>query len=55
LEFINTQVIGSNVPLLNQVLDDLKLELPVGDVYKTVQGKVPIVPMKVRSNFQSLC
>jgi len=55
LEIINTQVIGSNVPLLNQVLDDLKLELPVGDVYKTVQGKVPIVPMKVRSNFQSLC
>jgi len=48
LEIISTQVKGSNVPLLNQFLDDLKLELPVGEVYKTVQGKVPVIKMKVR-------
>jgi hypothetical protein len=42
-----TQVIGSNVPILNQFLDDLKLELPVGDIYKTVRGDVPVVKMKV--------
>lgn len=47
LEIENTQVVGSNVPLLNQVLDDLKFEMPVGDMYKTIQGKVPVVGMKV--------
>lgn len=51
LEIENTQVVGSNVPLLNQVMDDLKFEMPVGDMYKTVQGKVPVVEMKVRALF----
>lgn len=46
LEITNTQVMGSNVPLLNQLLDDLKLEMPVGDMYKTVLSKVPVVTMK---------
>lgn len=46
VEVISTQVKGSNVPLLNQFLYDIKLELPVGDVYKIVQGKVPVVRMK---------
>ena len=50
LEIVNTQVIGSNVPLLNQVMDDLKFEMPVGEMYKTVQGKVPVVSMKVGRN-----
>lgn len=47
LEVVNTQVTGSNVPLLNQFLDDLKFELPVGDIYKTLRGDVPVVKMKV--------
>ena len=51
LEIENTQVVGSNVPLLNQVMDDLKFEMPVGDLYKTMQGKVPVVEMKVRTHF----
>jgi hypothetical protein len=38
-----TLVKGSNIPLFNQFLDDLKFELPVGDFYKTIQGKVPVV------------
>mgnify|MGYP005845240303 CR=1 FL=1 len=46
-----TQVIGSNVPILNQFLDDLKLELPVGDIYKTVRGDVPVVKMKVSNRW----
>lgn len=47
LEVVNTQVTGSNVPLLNQFLDDLKFELPVGNIYKTLRGDVPVVKMKV--------
>ncbi|GKZ01457.1 hypothetical protein MPSEU_001096300 [Mayamaea pseudoterrestris] len=43
---VSTQVNGSNVPLLNQFLDDLKFELPVGDVYRTIQGNVPVVPLR---------
>jgi hypothetical protein len=42
----STQVKGSNVPLLNQFMDDLKFELPVGNLYKTVQGSVPTVPLR---------
>lgn len=41
-----TLVKGSNVPLLNQFLDDLKVEIPVSDVYKSVTGDVPSVPIK---------
>jgi hypothetical protein len=29
-------------------MDELHFELPVGSFYSTVQGKVPVVPMKVR-------
>ena len=42
-----TQVKGSNIPILNQFMDDLNFELPVGEIYNTVQGKTPVVPMKV--------
>ena len=43
---ISTQVKGSNIPIFNQFMDDLKFELPVGDFYSTVQGSVPVVPFK---------
>jgi hypothetical protein len=43
----NTSVKGSNIPIVNQFMDDLRFELPVGDFYNTVQGNVPVVPMKV--------
>jgi hypothetical protein len=46
----STEVKGSNIPLLNQFMDDLKFELPVGEFYSTVQGKVPVIPMRVRRN-----
>jgi hypothetical protein len=46
LEIKATRVKGSNVPLLNQFLDDVKIELPVGSFYQQVQGKVPQVPLK---------
>eukprot|EP00543_Licmophora_paradoxa_P001458 CAMPEP_0202457638 /NCGR_PEP_ID=MMETSP1360-20130828/14612_1 /ASSEMBLY_ACC=CAM_ASM_000848 /TAXON_ID=515479 /ORGANISM="Licmophora paradoxa, Strain CCMP2313" /LENGTH=291 /DNA_ID=CAMNT_0049077785 /DNA_START=26 /DNA_END=901 /DNA_ORIENTATION=+ len=45
LKIQTTQVKGSNVPLFNQFLDDLKFELPVGDIYNSI-GTVPAVSMK---------
>lgn len=42
----STHVEGSNVPFLNEWLDDPRLELPVGDFYKSVRGDVPVVPTK---------
>ena len=49
-----TRVKGSNIPLFNQFLDDLNLELPVGEFYRTLQGQEPIVPMRVRCLNQKL-
>lgn len=46
LQIKGTQVRGSNIPLFNELLDNLKLELPVGSFYQQVQGSVPIVPLK---------
>lgn len=42
----STHVKGSNIPLLNQFLDDPRIELPVGDFYQSAQRKVPVVPTK---------
>jgi hypothetical protein len=44
----NTKVKGSNIPIVGMFMDELHFELPVGSFYSTVQGKVPVVPMKVR-------
>ena len=44
-----TQVKGSNIPIMNQFMDDLNFELPVADFYNTVQGNTPVIPMKVRT------
>lgn len=41
-----TKVKGSNIPFVNQYLDDLAFELPVGDVYSTVTGSVPVSTLK---------
>lgn len=41
-----TKVKGSNVPFLNQYLDDLAVELPVGDVYSAIRGSVPVSVLK---------
>ena len=50
LQVLRTKVKGSNIPLFNQLLeDDLQIELPVGELYTTVQGSIPIIPMTVRS------
>lgn len=46
LKVEKTQVKGSNVPLLNQLLEEPQLELPVSSIYNTIQGKVPSVPIK---------
>jgi hypothetical protein len=45
----NTEVKGSNVPLLDEFLYDMKPSVPVGDIYSTIQGKVPAIPLKVRT------
>lgn len=45
LRIENTKVKGSNIPLFNQFLDNLQLELPVGDFYNTLQGTAPVVPL----------
>lgn len=47
LEIANTVVTGSNVPLLNQFLEQSNVAMPVGGLYKTLQGKIPVVKMKV--------
>jgi PAP_fibrillin len=41
-----TSVKSSNIPFLNEMLDDPKLELPVGDFYNSVLGKTPTVPFR---------
>ena len=46
LKIEKTLVKGSNVPVLNQFLDNLKIELPMSDFYNAVQGQVPVVEMK---------
>jgi len=46
LQAQNTQVKGSNIPILNQVMDDMKVDLPVGDFYNQIQGSSPRIPMK---------
>lgn len=43
---LHTSVASSNIPFLNELLDDPKVELPVGDAYSAVLGNVPIVPFK---------
>ncbi|KAL3915036.1 MAG: hypothetical protein SGILL_005833 [Bacillariaceae sp.] len=43
----NTKVKGSNVPIISMFMDELHFELPVGNFYSTVQGAVPVIPMKV--------
>lgn len=42
----STKVLGSNVPLLNQFLDDMQVEMPIGEVYSNIMGNVPIVKSK---------
>lgn len=46
LEVSGTKVKGSNVPFLDQYLDDSDLELPVGEAYKAISGSVPISTLK---------
>lgn len=42
LQVDKTLVRGSNIPIFNQFMDDLQVELPVGEAYKTLQGNVPV-------------
>jgi len=46
IEVKGTRVKGSNVPFLNEYLDDLAVEIPVGDIYTTVRGSVPVSTLK---------
>jgi len=47
LRLQNTKVKGSNIPILNQIMEEeLHLEVPVGEVYKTVRGDVPVISMQ---------
>lgn len=45
LRIENTKVKGSNIPLFNQFLDNLQMEVPVGDFYNTLQGTTPVIPL----------
>jgi len=42
----STTVKGSNVPFLDQFLDDYPIEVPVGDIYGMIRGEVPVAVMK---------
>jgi PAP_fibrillin len=46
LRITSTQIQGSNVPLLNQILENFQPEFRVGDVYNVLQGTVPLVRLK---------
>mmetsp|Transcript_7528 Transcript_7528/g.15464 ORF Transcript_7528/g.15464 Transcript_7528/m.15464 type:complete len:99 (-) Transcript_7528:104-400(-) len=46
LEVRGTKVMGSNVPFLDSFLDDNAVELPVGEIYKTLSGSVPVSVLK---------
>jgi hypothetical protein len=39
----NSQIKGSNIPLLNQMLE---LDLPVRNVFDTLMGDTPVVPLR---------
>jgi len=41
-----TKVNGSNVPFLDQYLDDNAVEVPVGEVYQAMSGSVPTAVLK---------
>lgn len=45
LRIENTKVKGSNIPLFNTFMDDRQVELPVGNFYNTLQGKIPVIPL----------
>lgn len=47
LKIQKTSVTGSNIPLFNQWLDDLKFEVPMGDIFTSLAGGVPSVPNKI--------
>mmetsp|Transcript_16121 Transcript_16121/g.35857 ORF Transcript_16121/g.35857 Transcript_16121/m.35857 type:complete len:294 (-) Transcript_16121:122-1003(-) len=46
VKVIGTSVKASNVPFLDQLLDDVDLELPVGSLYEQLLGKVPVSELK---------
>ena len=46
LRVTTTQVKGSNIPILNQFLDDFKLEIPFGQIFQQAQGSIPNVQIK---------
>eukprot|EP00956_Cyclotella_meneghiniana_P012381 scaffold17608_cov75-Cyclotella_meneghiniana.AAC.3 len=41
-----TKVKGSNVPFFDQYLDDNSVELPVGDLYQTLNGDIPVAVLR---------
>ncbi|CAJ1929163.1 unnamed protein product [Cylindrotheca closterium] len=48
LRLQGTKVKGSNIPLLNQLMEEeLNMEIPVGEVYRTIRGDVPVIAMQV--------
>jgi PAP_fibrillin len=47
LQVDKTQVKGSNVPILNQFLEDVKLELPLSQAFTTLTGSLPVVTNKI--------
>ena len=41
-----TKVKGSNVPFLDQYLDENPVEVPVGEIYSAIRGSVPVAILK---------
>jgi len=46
LRIESTIVKKSNVPFLDQLLDDYPVKLPMGEVYDRLRGSVPVVTLK---------
>jgi hypothetical protein len=46
LKIEKTQVKGSNIPFVNELLEGPELSLPVASLYSAINGDVPTIPMK---------
>lgn len=46
VKVVGTSVGGSNIPFLDQLLDDVDMELPVGSLYEQLLGQVPVSTLK---------
>lgn len=45
LKIMNTKVKRSNIPIINSFMDNLNVDIPVGELYTTLLSNNPVIPM----------